>query len=726
MKALTTFSPAIIFLVSTAQAVPEGMWTVLEHRSITPVSDLMLDGCVLADGMNGMIGGGDIVLFTWDGGLHWYNSIVPETPAERDILGIHATSADSLWAACDDGYVFRTCDGGTTWQIQRPTSTNMFEVFFLDHLRGWAGGSTYNGSNHLIRTTDGGETWHDASFGSNSTVIVAIFFLDEDTGWVGGKDGSNHPCLYRTDDGGLSWSRQDLPLLPYNSAVESVEFFDCDNGWVATNNSQSPGYILSTTDGGANWSINTELPLQYTRFDPLDETDFAAVSYGWSGEGWLSTSKDGGLDWETLPMPLYGFIPAIAHFERSVVVAGTSSSLSITMNSGEEWESVGSSETVFESMAWAGCSRAFAAGDGGSFSSPDGDIWSGLAGLPGGSAVFSCDESRIWIVDRDPSGDEVWRTDDGGTSWACTPTGSINSLSGLFFADFDSGWVFGQDGLLLATSDGGASWSVQFPGTDMDVNDAFFTGPGCGWAAGGKGSSAFISHTSDGLTWELQQLPSSPPTAPVEAVFFLDASRGWAISENGCIYGTDDGGWTWMALSQLPCLNGRDVLMSDALSGWALSHDGSQIFFTVDGGLTWTSDWNLAYGESGPLRGLAARPDGTYWAYGDEATVLRFDPDPTSISETMAPVGGSSSFSIPENPVSGPTVLVSLCCPDGGEARVDLYDMAGRLVASSGPVRVSAGANCIRLDVSDLCNGMYLVRYGSGASDGTGKLLIFR
>lgn len=721
MKALTTFSSAILFfLAPAAQAAPDGTWTVMEHRSITPSSDLMLDAHVLPDGITGMIGGGDIVFFTWDGGRHWYNSILPGFPDDQDILGLCAVSRDSVWAACDYGWLARTTDGGAAWEVQRPTTTNMFEVFFLDHLRGWAGGSTSDGSNHLVRTADGGATWEDASFGWNGNVIVAIFFIDPETGWAGGKDSEGYPCLYRTDDGGLTWSRQDLPPLPYNSAVESVEFFDPGSGWVATNNSQSPGYLLYTEDGGDYWAVNTTLPLQYTRFDPLDPQDLAALSYG--GSSWLSTSHDGGQTWAHVQTPMSGYVPALAHFDGQVAISGGSSCIIGTDDDGASWSILSNSGIDFESMAWAGGSQAFCAGDGSLYSSPDGECWSGVQGPQGGRYVFFHDGMTGWVLDPDQAMPVVWRTADGGAAWAPSTPGHQFDACGIFLADASTGWVYGADGSIYRSTDSGASWSVQDPGTGMDVRDAFFCDAVTGWVAGGTGSSSFVSHTSDGVSWQLQQLPSS--CASITAVSFTDPLYGRALSATGTVCGTSDGGQTWSTLSQVPEGGCLDILMADAASGWVLAGGGARIYFTGDGGASWSLDWEDS--SCGLLGGFAKRADGTFWAFGSEATVLAFEPDPTSISETMAPTGTGFSLSIIGNPVSGSTALLSLSCPDGGEASVGLYDMAGRLVASSGPVRLSAGGNCIQLDLSGLCNGMYHLRYESGALSGTRKLLIVR
>ncbi len=722
VRACSLLLPLVFCAV--AQSYPGGGWLVAEHRPIVGSIDLMLDGCVLDDGLTGFIGGDDVVFMTWDGGRHWHSSVVPGISNDQDILGFYFVSPDSGWAACDYGYVYRTVDGGRSWDIQRPTNTNMFEVFFVDRLRGWIAGDAQSGRNHLMSTIDGGETWQDAAFGSNATVITAIFFIDHETGWVGGKRGDNLPCIYRTDDGGVTWSPQTLPGLPYDTSIESVEFFDEMHGWAATNNRASPGYLLETTDGGLTWTIRMRLPEQYTRLDPLDPDRLTAISYGWSGPGWLSTSVDGGSTWSTSSTPLTGFVPALARMDGAIAVGG--GSIIVTRDEGSTWSGIWGTETEYSSLAWAGGSPAFAVDpDGCCDVSPDGSEWHFLPSAPGGSQVRFADGLHGWMLcgDPDEQGVIVWRTVDGGTTWSPADPGAEQDVLGMAFADAWTGWLHGAGGLLMKSTDSGATWTRQPSETDSDILDAFFTDASTGWIAGGSGAGAFISHTTDGTTWTRQVPPPSPLMNPVVSLWFTDPAHGWALSASGLVSRTPDGGQTWDHVAQLPCASGRDILMVDAASGWALSADGSMIYRTDDAGSTWALDW--ARTSTGLLNELAARDDGTVWACGTEATILRFVTD-VSIGEEAAPVAPDFSTSVFPCPATSGSAVLSLCCPRDCTAGIGIYDASGRLVREICGVDLGQGANDVQLWLEGLCSGVYFARVEAGADSAVERLLVLR
>ena len=72
----------------------------------------------------------------------------------------------------------------------------------LDVNNGWA----LNNS-EVLRTTDGGSTWYNATPAGVSGLPASSFFLDSTTGWVvlPGADPTSG-TLYHTTDGGTSWT----------------------------------------------------------------------------------------------------------------------------------------------------------------------------------------------------------------------------------------------------------------------------------------------------------------------------------------------------------------------------------------------------------------------------------------------------------------------------------------------------------------------------------------
>ena len=163
-----------------------------------------------------------------------------------------------------------TVDGGQHWnEVPYPFDQNLYSVFFLDTLRGWAsseGGSFYS-------TTDGGVNWvKSQTKPPGDLVFLNIFFADENTGWVVGRSGR----MVKTTDGGKSWVK--LFKVKDEFKVRDVFFTDLNHGWAVGDD----GVILYTADGGEEWSI-VSAPLSAKLTDLVFVNNRAGWASGLSG-----------------------------------------------------------------------------------------------------------------------------------------------------------------------------------------------------------------------------------------------------------------------------------------------------------------------------------------------------------------------------------------------------------------------------------------------------------
>lgn len=122
-----------------------------------------------------------------------------------------------------------------------------------------------------------------------------------------------------------------------------------------------------------------------------------------------------------------------------------------------------------------------------------------------------------------------------------------------------------------------------------------------GGAAAGSSEKYLYGSTDGGETWTLLSMTTlgNPPPEPgvgelpngnaAEELYFLDADTGWlGLSSPGVnLFGTMDGGVSWMAAEDLPPgLPVTDVEFSDAENGLATTPEGD--WTTSDGGATWS------------------------------------------------------------------------------------------------------------------------------------------
>ena len=119
---------------------------------------------------------------------------------------------------------------------------------------------------------------------------------------------------------------------------------------------------------------------------------------------------------------------------------------------------------------------------------------------------------------------------------------------------------------------------------DINLNAVSFVDASRGWAVGDGGT--ILATDDGGKTWRAQ---TSGTNTTLISVHFVDASRGWAVGGSigpSTILATDDGGKTWRAQTSGTSQWLRSVHFVDASRGWAVGDDGA-ILATDDGGKTW-------------------------------------------------------------------------------------------------------------------------------------------
>lgn len=223
-------------------------------------------------------------------------------------------------------------------------------------------------------------------------------------------------------------------------------------------------------------------------------------------------------------------------------VGGTCGVLRRTTDNGQTW-TVASSPTDNDIEALAcptgGCATALIATDDALYRLSAGN-WTEVT-YPdydeGGALHWLTDN----LVIHEASSSEIWRSTNGGTTWASVPYGD-NKSSDLIFVDATTGYLF-ANGKLLKTTDGAASF-----------NEVGYTHP----------NSPFY------LAW-------------------LDADAGWMFDRDRKFWNTTDGGANWNLLNedqQLSSMRWFVPLTANHL----VAAQGITNAESFDGGVTWTRD----------------------------------------------------------------------------------------------------------------------------------------
>jgi len=172
---------------------------------------------------------------------------------------------------CPSGLIERTTDGGSTWQVvdEVPGPVNAVEVAaagvaWVTAARCGSGSPNACASSTILKTVDGGSTWSELSPGIAVTSVAPV---SGSIAWaVTGASGAAFPIgtsLVRTDDGGTTWHpAQDPCRSVSNVALWSVSFAGPDNGWVICTSEPAtdmqPKALFSTRDGGVSWQLRSD------------------------------------------------------------------------------------------------------------------------------------------------------------------------------------------------------------------------------------------------------------------------------------------------------------------------------------------------------------------------------------------------------------------------------------------------------------------------------------
>lgn len=164
------------------------------------------------------------------------------------------------WCAYDDGYIFKTINGGLNWNLYNISGNYSFseEIYFIDQSTGFLIydiDSSNHSATEILKSTNGGINWVAINPGF-SNLFTSIFFVNENTGYISGLGGN----VLKTTNTGNSWSVSWTGI--HFETLLDIKFLDPYIGYACGTNS----IIIKTINGGflAIPPISTKIPKEYS------------------------------------------------------------------------------------------------------------------------------------------------------------------------------------------------------------------------------------------------------------------------------------------------------------------------------------------------------------------------------------------------------------------------------------------------------------------------------
>lgn len=239
---------------------------------------------------------------------------------------VSAVDSSTAWVGTSDGNIFKTADGGATWnqQFALGADSAIRDIVAVDRDTAWAVGYSAQVSG-VVKTDDGGRNWNLQWYINARDVLTSVCAVDGKTAWVAGAG------IIKTEDGGASWKMQHDQPAP--EVFYSITAANARTVWAVTTE-----VLFKSTDGGSTWSelhypefpISSTLPYYLSAADT--ENVWAVGSWGWI----MHTSN--GSDWEMQSGNEFPFLYGVSAVDGQAAWAvGSDSAILKTTDGGVTW-----------------------------------------------------------------------------------------------------------------------------------------------------------------------------------------------------------------------------------------------------------------------------------------------------------------------------------------------------------------------------------------------------
>ena len=542
-------------------------------------------------------------------------------------IAFHPTDPLTLYIASAGGGVWKTTDGGATFQVLTDNLTSLScGAVAVDPGNGsivYVGTGEQNYSldsyygDGVFKSTNAGATWTKiATTGTVGSYIsqIAVDPLNSNNVFLSGSAG-----VYKSTNAGASWSSTSsggnancIIINPLNPLI-----------LYTTTGGYSADLIRKSTNGGTTWvTLATGLPASMARtqiaLSPLDTTVVYAsianpANYQLLG---LYESTNGGTSW-TLKNSSTNYLGSQGWYDNAITVKPSSAS-TVIVGGLDIYSSTTSGSSLTQRTNWATSSSTnfshadihflgyngsvlYCGSDGGVYKSTnDGANWTDMNATLSTLQYMSADydpTSLLRLYGGTQDNNKELSTN-GGSTWSQITTGD----GGYTVVDpVNTNYIYGQyvNGSLQRSSNFGTSYTEIRP---SGASGGLFYNP-YAMAPGDHNTIVYgqtdlwrtgAAQTASSASGWTQIATSAVVGGSVSSIGIGATSTNsiYAGTSNGRILATSNGGGSWATTTGLPYVTGLAVDITNdnvcyaSCSGFSA---GVHVFKTTNGGTSWTN-----------------------------------------------------------------------------------------------------------------------------------------
>lgn len=694
-----------------------------------------LNSITTTDGVNVIAAGdnGNIMRST-NGGTTWSKNIVPGYNFKC------ITSYDStVWAACDNGKVFRTKPGQYPYTIFNVSVNAMNSICAIDNITAFVCGN--NGE--VYRTTNYGANWELRNSGISFPIkLNSISFKDALNGVVVGDGG----IIYTTVNGGITWVSA---VIPTTRNLLKVKYFAA--GICAVG---EYGVVLMKTGAGSFTSVNMRI---VTDVRGVTGVDFNNVKVC-GGGGFIRSNSNSNakfLNFEVNPMMANLVDIFYLNANTAFAVSSLNDAIIKTTNAGVNWNLTAGATTTF---TWT--VKLTAAGSIGNTLCPHpnnrdamfvvyntaiyrsgnrGESWTQIGNIAIAGLTLSrthsfyvnpIDTNIMMAASESTPNDVVVKSTNYGANWTVSIAKNFSAYGQPLEQDQNAPnrYYYVPDG-------GGFYKSTDYGSTFALVSSFPFVSP-CDIAVmydsanvlylGESSSSRVYKSTDFGANWSLQMTYSGSEIPSISNSVF-DKSIAYATTFSTPLYKTTDYGNTWNNILTMSGSGwGSDICREDPNYYLTGTYSGSTSYKTTNGGANFVTSTIT----SGSGAGIIVM-EKNYALAQQTSNLLKLSVSygvTTKIEETIISSNIPTKFDLYQNYPNpfNPTTNIKFDLTQNGFVKLIVYNEIGKEVETLVSGVRNAGSYEIKFDASQLGSGIYFYKLETGNTSLTKKMLLVK